>query len=122
MTNESGYQPNGDLVLIKPAEVVKKTAGGIVLPESTRKAEGAATRYGIVVAMGDQARQHPRMKGISEGDTVLFPRYIQDTLTVNDVDWFIMRDQQVLGKIDVVPDFSLNAARSTVDTFGVNVP
>ncbi len=122
MTNDSGFVPTGDLVLIKPAEVAKKTSGGIVLPEITRAKEGQAARYGVIVAMGDQARNHPRMKDIAEGDTVLFPRYVQDTLTVNDVEWFIMRDQQVMGKITVVPDYSLNAARMSTETFGVNTP
>jgi co-chaperonin GroES (HSP10) len=122
VTNESGFTPNGDLVLVLPPKIVDKSPGGIVLPQATKDKEQQATRLGRVVAMGDDAREHPRMKGISEGDMVLFPRYVQDKLPVNGDLYFIMRADQVLGLMTKLPDYEMNAARSSTGVFGYNDP
>lgn len=120
MVNESGFTPNGDLVLVLPPKIEEKSAGGIVLPQITKDKEQQATRIGHVVAMGDDARLNPRMKDIEVGDMILFPRYVQDKLPVNGNLYFIMRAEQVLGKMDRLPDYEMNAARSSREVFGVN--
>lgn len=117
MKNESGFTPNGDLVLVLPPAVSEKSAGGIVFPESSKKKEEQATRIGRVVAMGDDAAAHPRMKGISVGDMVLFPRYVQDKLPVDGKLYFIMRDVQIMGKIERLPDYEIAAARDAIEMF-----
>jgi chaperonin GroES len=121
MQNESGFTPNGDLVLILPPPVEEKTAGGIVLPKTTQQAQGKATRIGQVIDMGDDAAMDSRMTGINIGDMVLFPRYVGDELPVNGVTYLIMRANSILGPITKLPDYQIGAAKSSMEAFGANV-
>ena len=55
MTNTSGILPSGHLVLIKCEKAEEKTAGGIILPESTLSRENTASQKGRIVANGPTA-------------------------------------------------------------------
>src|SRR5512144_3015535 len=111
MTNNSGFSPTGDLVLIKPLEIEEKTTGGIVLAEIARTRHQKAVRVGHVVAAGDEAwhatRFGERMKGIKVGDQVRFTRYAAAELPVGGVKYFILRSESIMGKIDKLPDYEL---------------
>ena len=122
--NPTGYTPTGDLILVEPPGVEEFTQGGLVIPQTVREAQGRNTRIGIVLAMGDEARAHPRLKGIKEGDQVLFPRYAGDELTVNGRYYLILRDESVLGTMTTVPDYQFNAPKSPlqVPELGIMVP
>ena len=55
MSNESGINPVGWRVLIKPQEVKEVSQGGIILTtEKSKEREQMGNTTGIVVAMGDQ--------------------------------------------------------------------
>lgn len=115
--NESGFTPNGDLVLIKPPVVEKKTASGIVLVDAITEKEARAARVGVVIAMGDQATQHPRMKGVELGQQVYFGRYAGDFLPIEGVEYIVMRAENILGPIERAPDFGLHAAQTPAAAF-----
>ncbi len=115
MENESGFTPTGDLVLIKPPVVERKTAAGIVIVESVAEKEQKAARIGMVIAMGDEASLHSRMKGVAVGDVVLFGRYAGDFLPVKGVEYIILRAENVLGPTKSTPDYMLNAAKTTME-------
>ncbi len=122
MTNDSGFTPNGDLVLIQPLEVGEKTPGGIVLADAAITRHQKAVRVGTVVAFGEEAhaigRFGARMKDIEVGDQVLFTRYAAEELPVRGKTYFILRSENVMGKITKLPDYELGAARSTLEVFG----
>ena len=120
MTNETGFNPTGDLVLIKPLKIEETTAGGIVLSKMTIDKEGVAAKIGHVVAMGSVARQDPRMEGIDIGDMIFFTRYSGDFMTFDGIKYVTTRCSQVLGKGSRLPDSELNAARGSLEVFGVN--
>lgn len=120
MVNDSGFTPNGDLVLILPLEVQEMTPGGIALPGTTREKEGRAARLGHVVAIGDDARNHPRMKGVEVGSMVLFPRYAGDELPTNGKTYLIMYDKSILGPMTKIPTYHIAAAISGREAFGAN--
>lgn len=122
MKNESGFYPTGDLVLVRPLEVAETTDGGIVLSKVTIDKEGLAARIGHVVEMGNLARRDARMEGIEIGDMVLFARYSGDFWPVDGVKYIICRAALILGKVDKLPDYMLNAARSQIEMFGANTP
>lgn len=115
--NESGFTPNGDLVLVKPPVVEKKTASGIVLVDTTAEKEARAARVGVVLAAGDQAWSHPRMKGVELGMQVYFGRYAGDFLPIDGVDYIVMRAENILGPIEKAPDYGLHAAKAPMDAF-----
>jgi len=55
MSNESGINPVGWRVLIKPQEIKEVSEGGIILTtEVTKDREQMGNTTGVVVAMGDQ--------------------------------------------------------------------
>ena len=121
MQNDSGFIPNGDLVLILPPPTDETTAGGIVLPKTVRDATGRATRIGTVIDYGELATEHPRMHNVSRGTMVLFPRYAGDELPVGGQKYLIMRAESILGPITKVPEYEIGAAKSSLEAFGANV-
>lgn len=63
-----------DRVLIRKAEAISKTKGGIVLPEKTQ----SKVLKGVVVAIGPGARNHNGdyvPVSVKVGDKVLLPEY-----------------------------------------------
>ncbi len=122
MTNESGFVPTGDLVLVLPPKIEEKTVGGIVLPQTTFDKEQISCRIGVVIDMGKEAPLHPRMDGIGLGDKVLFPRYVQDKWIVGGDVYYIMRAEAIHGKVTKIPDYEMNAALPSAQVFGYNTP
>lgn len=121
VVNNSGFEPRGDLVLVLPPKIEMKTAGGIVLAQTTVDKEQISARIGVVIDMGDEASLHSRMKNINRGDEVLFPRYVQDRWIVGGDVYYIMRAGDVHGKVTKRPDTEFNAAiRANEGPFAIN--
>ncbi|XP_063363758.1 10 kDa heat shock protein, mitochondrial [Cydia amplana] len=90
-----------DRVLIKRAEAVTKTAGGIVLPEKAQ----SKVLHGEVVAVGPGARKDngdfvPLM--VKVGDKVLLPEYggTKVSLDSEEKEYHLFRESDILAKID----------------------
>ncbi|KAI5645522.1 chaperonin 10 kd subunit domain-containing protein [Phthorimaea operculella] len=90
-----------DRVLIKRAEAVTKTAGGIVIPD---KAQGKVL-HGEVIAVGPGARKDngdfiPPL--VKVGDKVLLPEYggTKVSLESDDKEYHLFRESDILAKID----------------------
>lgn len=74
--NESGINPVGWRVLIKPQEVKEVSKGGIILTtEKSKEREQMANTTGIVVAMGDQCYADEPAPWCQVGDKVIFAKY-----------------------------------------------
>lgn len=86
-------QPLGDRVLVKVLETEETTASGIVLPDSAKekKAEGEV----IAIGNGEDVKE----LGLSVGDKVLFGKYSGDEVEVDDVEYKIIKDDEVLAVI-----------------------
>lgn len=91
-----------DRVLIKRAEAVTKTAGGIVIPE---KAQGKVL-HGEVIAVGPGTRKDngefvPLL--VKVGDRVLLPEYGGTKVNLEDNDdkeYHLFREADILAKIE----------------------
>lgn len=90
-----------DRVLIKRAEAVTKTAGGIVIPE---KAQGKVL-HGEVIAVGPGARKEtgefiPLL--VKVGDKVLLPEYggTKVSLDSDEKEYHLFRESDILAKIE----------------------
>jgi chaperonin GroES len=76
MSNESGINPVGWRVLIKPQEVREVSKGGIILTtEKSKEREQMANTTGIVIAMGDQCYADEPAPWCQVGDKVIFAKY-----------------------------------------------
>ncbi|XP_073947464.1 10 kDa heat shock protein, mitochondrial [Choristoneura fumiferana] len=90
-----------DRVLIKRAEAVTKTAGGIVIPEKAQ----SKVLQGEVVAVGPGSRKDngdfvPLL--VKVGDRVLLPEYggTKVTLDNEEKEYHLFRESDILAKID----------------------
>ena len=92
-------RPLMNRVLVKKAEPLTKTKGGILLPESTKD----QLNFGVVVAVGpgrhlDNGTLRPVL--VKEGDTVLLPEYGGSRVTLgDDVEYFVYRDDDIVGTL-----------------------
>lgn len=74
-TNESGWIPLGDKVLILMDEHADQTAGGVFIPEPMRDRQSMAAESGVVVAVGPRAFMDQKELDVVEGDRVAVERY-----------------------------------------------
>ena len=86
-------------VLVKKAEPLTKTKGGILLPESKQD----QLNFGVVVAVGPGRHlENGQLRPVSfkEGDTVLLPEYGGSKVTLGDeVEYYVYRDDDIVGTL-----------------------
>ena len=91
-------QPLGDRVIVKPLEAKEVRKGGIIIPETVKEkpqegeivaaGKGKTTEDGKLIAME-----------LKVGDKVLYGKYSGTEIKINDEDYLIMREEDVLGII-----------------------
>jgi len=88
-------QPLGDRIIVEILEAKEKTKGGIVLPDSAKEKPQEAK----VIAVGkgktsdDGKTITPEVKA---GDRVLFGKYTGTEITVDDKEYLILREEDIL--------------------------
>jgi len=89
-------RPLGTRIIIKNAEPENKTASGIVLTgEAQRK-----PIYAEVIAAGPGTEDEPML--IKAGDKVVFPETGGRTIVVDDVEYTIFKQEDILGVVEEV--------------------
>jgi chaperonin GroES len=92
-------RPLGDRVVIKPVEREEKTKGGIFLPDTASKER---PMEGTVLAVGEGRRDDNGKlvpMSVKAGDRVLFAKYSGTEYKVDDVEYLIMAEKDILGVI-----------------------
>lgn len=92
-------KPLDDRVVVRPAESEEKTAGGIVLPDNAKEKQqrGKVTAVGPGKLLDSGARAPIAVK---VGDEVLFGQYAGSEVKVNGEELKIMRESDILAKIE----------------------
>jgi chaperonin GroES len=92
-------QPMGERIVIKRLESEEVTAGGIVLPDSAREkpAKGNVVAIGSGKLLDDGTRAPSQLKA---GDLVLFSSYAGETVEIDDVEYLLMREDDVLAVVE----------------------
>ncbi len=94
-------KPLGDRVLVEPlGDEGKKTAGGIIIPETVNKERG---EQGKVVAVGggkrgDDGKLIPL--AVKKGDKIIFSKYGPDEIKVDGKEYFIISESNILAIIE----------------------
>ncbi|MDG2150131.1 MAG: co-chaperone GroES [Planctomycetota bacterium] len=92
-------KPLDDRVVIHVLDAEEVTAGGIVLPESAKekpqRGRITATGKGRTLKNGKHAPM-----SVKKGDEVIFGRYAGTDVTVSDVEYKIMRENEILARCD----------------------
>lgn len=88
-------QPLGDRVVIQREESEEKTAGGIVLPDTAKE----KPQRGKVISVGEgKLLDDGKRAGVqvNPGDRVIFSSYAGDTFTIDDEEFLLMREDDIL--------------------------
>ncbi|HTR45439.1 MAG TPA: co-chaperone GroES [Thermodesulfovibrionales bacterium] len=93
------FKPLRDRVLVKYSEEAEKTAGGLYIPETAKE----KPQKGEVVAVGagkvtDDGKLQPM--SVKVGEIVLFDKYSGSKVTMDDVEYLIIREEDVLGIVE----------------------
>ncbi len=93
------FRPLLDRVVIRRVEEEKKTAGGLIIPDTVKEKPS----QGIVVAVGPGGRDEDGkavVMTLKENDRVLFGKWSGTEIKLNGEDLLIMREADVLGIIE----------------------
>jgi len=90
-------QPLADRVVIKPIEREEVTKGGIILPDTARE----KPQEGEVIAVGpgrlsDDGK--PIRMEVKVGDRVVYARYAGTEIKIDDEEYVILRENDILAK------------------------
>ncbi len=90
------FKPLGDRILVQRIEAEEEMRGGIVIPDTAKE----KPQEGMVVAVGDgrvlDSGDRVEM-AVKAGDRVLFGKYGGSETTIDDVEYLILREDDVLG-------------------------
>ena len=92
-------KPLHDRVIVKRVEEEKKTAGGIIIPDTAKEKPAE----GKVIAVGDGKILEDgkvRPLNVKAGDRVLFSKYAGTEVKVGGDELLIMREDDILGIIE----------------------
>ncbi len=87
-------RPINDRVLVKPAEAETTTKGGIIIPDTAKE----KPQRGTVVAVGPGKEDVPM--AVKVNDVVLYGKYAGQEVSHNDVDYLIMKQDDILLVLD----------------------
>ncbi len=86
-------KPLADRVLIKPMEAEQKTASGIIIPDTAKE----KPQKGTIVAVGPGTSEE-KME-VKPGDVVLYGKYAGTEITIDGIDYLIMKQSDILAAI-----------------------
>jgi len=93
-------KPLGDRLIVKPIDEEETTASGLVLPDTAKE----KPQKGKVVAVGEGKWDEDGEKRIpldvGEGDEVLYSKYGGTEITVEDDELLVLRESDVLAKVE----------------------
>ncbi|VDH04615.1 co-chaperone GroES [Bergeyella zoohelcum] len=85
------FKPLADRVLVEPVAAETKTASGIIIPDTAKE----KPQEGVVVAIGEGKKDEPLT--VKVGDKVLYGKYAGTELKLNNKEYLIVRESDLLG-------------------------
>jgi chaperonin GroES len=92
-------RPLHDRILVERLEENEQKKGGIIIPDSAKE----KPQRGTVVAVGNGKRLENgdvTPLDVKAGDQILFGKYSGSEVTVDDVEYLILREDEVLAVIE----------------------
>ncbi len=87
---ELKIKPLADRVLVEPAPAETKTASGLIIPDNAKE----KPQKGVVVATGNGKKDEPLT--VKVGDTVLYGKYGGTELKLEEKEYLMMRESDIL--------------------------
>lgn len=88
-------RPLGDRVLIEPVSTEDKTESGIILPDTADKEK---PEQGKVIAVGPGTCK--KSLTVKEGDIVLFTKYGPNEIKIDNKEYLIAKEEDVLAILE----------------------
>ena len=95
----SKVQPLADRVVVQALDEAEQTRGGLYIPDTAKE----KPQQGRVIAVGPGklSEQGERLApDVKEGDTVLYGKYSGTEVTVDEEEYLILRESDILAVID----------------------
>ncbi len=95
-------RPLHDRVILQRLEEDEQRVGGIIIPDSAKE----KPQHGKVIAVGKGKLEKDGKVtplDVKAGDTVLFGKYAGQEIKVDGQEYLIMREEEILGIVDVKP-------------------
>lgn len=91
-------KPLSDRVLIKPLEASEEKKGGIIIPDTAKEKpqQGEVIEVGLGRVTDDGKKVEMEVK---KGDKVLYGKYSGTEVTIDDVEYLIMRESDIFAVI-----------------------
>ena len=92
-------RPLSDRIVVEPREVETKTAGGIVIPDTADKDKPI---QGTVIAIGTGKYADGKLQPlqVKVGDKILFGKYAGTNIKLDDQEYLVMREEDVMGVLE----------------------
>lgn len=88
-------KPLGDRVVVKPSVDEEVSKAGILLPDTVEKEK---KEQGAVVSIGNGEKI--TKLGLKTGDIVMFGKYSGEDVTVDDVEYKVLEEKDVLAVVE----------------------
>ena len=92
-------RPLHDRLIVERIEDTEQMVGGIIIPDTAKE----KPQQGKVLAVGKgKIKDDGSLTAldVKAGDTVLFGKYSGQEITLNGIEYFIMREDEILGVIE----------------------
>ena len=91
----ASIQPLADRVVVKAQAAEEKTASGLFIPDTAKE----KPQKGTIVAVGPGRVENGTKidMTVKSGDTVLYGKYSGTEITLDDEEYLIMRESDILG-------------------------
>lgn len=93
------FKPLRDRVFVKYSSEEEKTAGGLYIPDAAKE----KPQKGTVIAIGtgkvtDDGKRQPME--VKVGDTILFDKYSGSKIKMDNEEFLIIREEDILGIVE----------------------
>ncbi|MBN1674257.1 MAG: co-chaperone GroES [Kiritimatiellae bacterium] len=91
-------KPLGDRILVEPMKEEEVKKGGIIIPDTAKE----KPQQGKVIALGTGKRDEDGKTipfNVKEGDKVLMPKYGGTEVKIDETEYQIVREEDILGII-----------------------
>jgi chaperonin GroES len=93
------FRPLHDRIIVKRLDEGEVVKGGIIIPDTAKE----KPQQGVVIAVGngkilDNGQKIPL--DVKAGDTILFGKYSGNEIKIDDEEFLILREEEVLGVIE----------------------
>jgi chaperonin GroES len=97
--NTPQIRPLADRIVVTAKETETKTAGGIYIPDTADKDK---PMRGTVVAIGNGKYIDGKLLPlqVKVGDEILFGKYAGTSIKLEEKEWLVMREEDVMGVLE----------------------